>query len=123
MPFQRGVSGNPAGKRKGTRNKVRSPKVKTPLEKAIDEGVTPLDYMISVLQNKNSTQGERMDAAKAAAPYVHARLAHQTYSGPGGGNIVVEIVRYLEIAGPAPADKAAQPVAAEALPAPPLALP
>src|SRR5215203_5032242 len=37
----------------------------------------PLDYMLSILRGgEEVTAAERMDAAKAAAPYVHARLAH-----------------------------------------------
>ena len=36
-------------------------------------GITPLDYMLHVLNTSNN-KAERMDAAKAAAPYCHARL-------------------------------------------------
>jgi hypothetical protein len=42
----------------------------------METGITPLEYMLGILRDEESTKGEKMDAAKAAAPYVHARLAH-----------------------------------------------
>jgi hypothetical protein len=43
---------------------------------AMESGITPLDYMLGVMRAEGSTPAQRMEAAKAAAPYVHARLAH-----------------------------------------------
>src|SRR3954466_14195318 len=43
---------------------------------AMESGITPLEYMLAVLRDEERTPAERMEAAKAAAPYVHARLAH-----------------------------------------------
>ncbi len=40
----------------------------------------PLDYMLQILRNELKNDEERMDAAKAAAPYVHARLAAVEHS-------------------------------------------
>ena len=45
-------------------------------QQAMESGITPLAYMLGILRDEKSTKGEKMDAAKAAAPYVHARLAH-----------------------------------------------
>ena len=42
----------------------------------MESGITPLDYMLGVMRAEGSTPAQRMEAAKAAAPYVHARLAH-----------------------------------------------
>ena len=42
---------------------------------AADGGITPLDYMLDVLRDVERGHEERMDAAKSAAPYIHARLA------------------------------------------------
>ena len=36
--------------------------------------MSPLDYMLSILGDVNQDQVDRMDAAKAAAPYCHAKL-------------------------------------------------
>jgi hypothetical protein len=41
-------------------------------------GITPLGYMVSVMADETQPQEVRMDAAKAAAPYCHARLASVT---------------------------------------------
>jgi hypothetical protein len=42
---------------------------------AIESGLTPLDYLLSILRDANAEQNVRIDAAKAAAPYVHPRLS------------------------------------------------
>ncbi len=38
-------------------------------------GITPLDYMLQVMRDEDVEPAKRLDAAKAAAPYVHPRLA------------------------------------------------
>ncbi|MDB5447279.1 MAG: hypothetical protein JWQ97_2596 [Phenylobacterium sp.] len=38
-------------------------------------GPTPLDYMLQVMRDESLEPAKRLDAAKAAAPYVHPRLA------------------------------------------------
>lgn len=35
---------------------------------------TPLEFMIRIMNDDNLPRNERMDAAKAAIPYVHSRL-------------------------------------------------
>ena len=40
-----------------------------------DGGLSPLEYLASIYQNAAEDQKLRIEAAKAAAPYVHARLA------------------------------------------------
>lgn len=36
----------------------------------------PLEYMLSMLRNEKLEPSARFEAAKAAAPYVHAKLAN-----------------------------------------------
>ena len=55
--------------------------------KALDSGMTPLDYLLSIMRDESEEKRERLDAAKAAAPYCHARLASTELSGPNGGPI------------------------------------
>jgi hypothetical protein len=43
--------------------------------------LSPIDYMLSILRDETQSQGDRMDAAKAAAPYLHARLSGVKHSG------------------------------------------
>ena len=45
------------------------------------EGETPLDYRLSVMRDETQDEAARRDAAKAAAPYVHPRLAAVEHSG------------------------------------------
>lgn len=44
-------------------------------------GITPLDYMLEVLRDTSKDEAKRLDAAKAAAPYVHPRLTAIEHSG------------------------------------------
>ena len=37
-------------------------------------GMTPLEYMLGVMNDTENDQSVRVDAAKAAAPYCHSRL-------------------------------------------------
>jgi hypothetical protein len=69
-----------AGRPKGSRN------VKTQEQaKAIKEsGLTPLDYMLSVMRNEGNELGVRLDAANKAAPYVHAKLATVDHKSSDG---------------------------------------
>jgi hypothetical protein len=46
-----------------------------------------LEFLLSVMRDENREFPMRLDAAKAAAPYVHARLASTELSGPNGGPI------------------------------------
>jgi hypothetical protein len=70
MGFKPGQSGNPKGKPKGAISKLD----KAQRAKALD-GLTPLEYMLSILRDETKDEAVRMAAAKDAAPYVHARLA------------------------------------------------
>lgn len=38
-------------------------------------GAAPLDYLLQVMRDDRQELAKRLDAAKAAAPYVHPRLA------------------------------------------------
>jgi hypothetical protein len=59
------------GRRKGVPNKATA-------EKAAEiaaSGLTPLDYMLSVVRDEEADRDTRLDAAAKAAPYVHPKLA------------------------------------------------
>ena len=65
------------GRQKGTRNKRESLR-----QQAIEQtGVTPLEFMLGVMANADNSPLMRLDAAKSAAPYVHARLQSVTLGG------------------------------------------
>ena len=68
-----------AGRKPGGRNK----RTLATIAAAEASGITPLDYMLRVMRNKRAGAVARLDAAKAAAPYVHARLASIEVKGNG----------------------------------------
>lgn len=74
--------GSRPGERRGGRV-AGTPNRKTADKVAAIEasGLTPLDYLLSVMRDDDLDREARVDAAKAAAPYVHARLAAVEHSG------------------------------------------
>jgi hypothetical protein len=67
------------GRQKGTKNK-KTRKLEAATAK---DGITPLDYLLSVMRDGEAQRHERTDAAKAAAPYLHPRLQSTVLSGIG----------------------------------------
>jgi hypothetical protein len=64
-------TGNPRGRPVGSPNKASVAR-----EKAITaSGLTPLEYMLTTLRDECQPVNVRLDAAKAAAQYVHPRLS------------------------------------------------
>ncbi len=59
------------GRQKGTPNKATATKAAA----IAASGLTPLDYLLDVLRNTENDLAVRVDAAKAAAPYVHPKRA------------------------------------------------
>ncbi|MBA3591809.1 MAG: hypothetical protein H0W38_20055 [Methylibium sp.] len=81
------------GRRAGAGRKPGSANTKTReiADKAIKEGITPLEYMLKIMRTEPepgldardliSACTLRFEAAKAAAPYIHPRLAAIEHSG------------------------------------------
>jgi hypothetical protein len=63
-------------------------------QKAAEGGIMPLDYMLTVLRDEEMDASTRMDAAKAAAPYVHAKLASVEHKGEDGGPLQIIVKRF-----------------------------
>ena len=74
--FRPGTSGNPRGRPKGSRNK----RTCALLEAAQVGGEMPLDYMLRVMRDPSAPPKRRDEMAKAAAPYVHAKLSSIEHS-------------------------------------------
>ena len=68
-----------SGRPKGARNK----KTIAQTEAVQKAGITPLEYMLSVLRDETQEQSVRLDAANKAAPYIHAKLATTNVSVTG----------------------------------------
>lgn len=91
------------GKRPGAGRKRGSPnKASAAREKAVAaSGQTPLEYMLKVFRNKKEDKDRRLDAAKAAAPYVHPKLSSIVHKGDTKRPIAVahmDAKRFAEIA-------------------------
>ena len=59
-----------AGRKPGTINRFS----KDLLDKAAQSGQLPVDYLLEVMRDQSLDTRLRIDAAKAAAPYVHQKL-------------------------------------------------
>jgi hypothetical protein len=73
------------GARLGAGRKPGSPNKKTAEVQAAvaATGITPLEYMLSVMRSPETDPRDRLAAAQAAAPYVHAKLSAITVAGGG----------------------------------------
>jgi hypothetical protein len=60
-----------AGRKPGTPNKASAERQ----AEIAASGLTPLEFMMGVLRDELKPFEDRFEAAKAAAPYVHPRLA------------------------------------------------
>jgi hypothetical protein len=77
-----------AGRPKGV-----SPRKTQALRDAVAKGgIMPLDYLLSVMRNKKIELDSRIDAAKAAAQYVHPKLAAIELSGDRNAPIALTLV-------------------------------
>lgn len=67
------------GSRKGIPNKATAAKA----AEIAASGLTPLDYMLQKMRDEQADPAIRLDAAKAAAPYVHPKLAQIDHTVDG----------------------------------------
>jgi hypothetical protein len=85
------------GSRKGRPNKATAARE----AEIAASGLTPLEYMLKVLRNKKEDKDRRLDAAKAAAPYVHPKLSSIVHKGDAKQPVAVATMgakRFAEIA-------------------------
>lgn len=45
------------------------------LRKAEELGYSPVEFLLNVMNNEHEPMGRRVEAAKAAAPFIHPRLS------------------------------------------------
>ena len=83
--------GSRPGERRGGRKagvpNQRTRAAKALRDKAASSGTTPLDYMLGLMRDSKAELAVRTDMAKAAAPYMHPRLAAVEHTGKDGGPI------------------------------------
>lgn len=83
----RGGKREGAGRKKG----ALTERTRAIAEGAAAQGETPLEYMLRVLRDPTVEHERRDDMAKAAAPYVHAKLASVAHTGKDGGPIETKV--------------------------------
>lgn len=74
-----------AGRKKGASTALNE---KARVE-ALDSGESPLAFLLRAMHDDKADFGTRLDAAKAAAPYVHARLSSVDMTSKTDGTLKV----------------------------------
>ena len=69
--WKKGQSGNLNGRPRGSLNKFAMENA----QRIAESGELPVDYLVSVYRDDEADAKLRVDAARAAAPYLHPRLA------------------------------------------------
>ena len=75
------------GRKRGTPNKV----TQEIRDEITSSGEQPLEYMIRIMRDPSASIERRDDLAKAAAPYLHARLAAIEHQGDALQSFVIRI--------------------------------
>src|SRR3954451_5505385 len=101
MPRPKGLP-KTGGRQKGAIDKIKREAI------LAAQGITPLDYMMLLVRGETppgldpavakAREELRFEAAKAAAPYVHARLQTTTLAGDPEKPLKVETLSELEAA-------------------------
>lgn len=101
------------GRRPGAGRKAGSATKKTReiADKALEEGISPLEFMLKIMRDEPPTtedervgaalQQMRFEAAKAAAPYMHPRLAAVEHTGGNGAPLMPPVIQFVRDADPA----------------------
>ena len=58
-------------------------------QRAAASGILPLDYLLHVMRDTEEEGAKRLDAAKAAAPYIHPKRAPVDADGKDAGLTVI----------------------------------
>jgi hypothetical protein len=98
--FAHGGPRSGSGRKKGSPNKLAAEAVEEAVDrvkKAMGEGFTPLEHLLFVMRDEQNEVGVRLEAAKAAAPYVHKK---QPQDLNVDANVHVPTVVTMRVVGP-----------------------
>lgn len=74
-----------AGRKPGGANRA----TQEALKRAEESGELPLDFLLRIMRDQGSDEAKRIDCAKAAAPYLHAKRAPINSDGEDAAGITV----------------------------------
>lgn len=77
-----------AGRKAGVPNK----KTVETITKIEQSGLTPLQFLLDIMRDVGQEPAARVDAAKAAAPYVHPKLANIEHGNLNGVPLYVQML-------------------------------
>lgn len=80
------------GRKKGTPNRVTARRER----EIAASGTTPLEHMLKVMRDDKASDERRDEMAKAAAPYVHPKLASMQHTGANGGPVQIADISRLK---------------------------
>lgn len=90
--MQPGETRNPRGRPKGVKTRMTILR-ENAFAKAMKGRKTPLEFLLGVMESESASASERIDAAKAAAPYVHKRQPLAIENSPNGPFRVFDVVK------------------------------
>jgi hypothetical protein len=72
----KGIKTAGSGRKKGTKNKHKavSEIMRDVVVQSVTKGELPLEFMLRLMRDENESKTVRCEMAKAAAPYVHAKV-------------------------------------------------
>jgi len=79
------------GRKLGTPNKNKGQRAAAIREALEGKGITPLQFMLAVMRDPAQPPSVRMDMAKAAAPFCHARRLPESGEGKSGATILLSV--------------------------------
>lgn len=91
--IKRGGARPNAGRKPGAANKATA----KAREMAEATGIMPLEFMLSVMRDAKHEMSERLDMAKAAAPYVHAKLSSIDVRADIDAKAEIRVVEWLVV--------------------------
>lgn len=80
-----------AGRKKGAASRADA----RARQEAEAGGITPLEFMLSVMRDDMVPRAERMDMAKAAAPYIHAKLSSVEAVVSGDLSLMPKVIEFV----------------------------
>jgi hypothetical protein len=76
----------------GRKSKSRELLIERSRNVAAQASITPLEYLLQIVQDTAAPDNRRFAAAVAAAPYVHPRLAAVAHSGDQDKPVTFQII-------------------------------